>query len=373
MESIGQKLAKIRQAKGLSIEHVASETHISRRYIEGLENEHFDIFPGETYLLGFLRKYADYLEVSPQDAVNLYKNQLIQEQPPPIEELLNPHFTFPWKPVLAGLAIVLVVVAGIALFTRPAQEGTPERTARNDSRDTAIDQAASTVHMQSEFLERRFFIGDIVTLPFSDQLQYLKIASLQGNVVLEGPQGQQWPIDFGSSARIDVDGDGELDLLVTAAVKTESPGIVLNINRSLDNPERAAVRPGGESESDVNYAQAVGSTNLDERVQESVVLLEADEIQPIRVEVSAMRSPVMVRLQAADGGVQQEYLQPGRRMEMESTDFVQLYMSNSGAAEVSVNSQKARLGEPGQVRVMRFAWNNRFGSGGPRLEQVPVY
>ncbi|MFW6215806.1 MAG: helix-turn-helix domain-containing protein, partial [Alkalispirochaetaceae bacterium] len=63
MESIGAKLQGSRSSKGYSVEQVARETHIAKRFIEALEAEDFDAFPGEPYILGFLRTYAYFLDL----------------------------------------------------------------------------------------------------------------------------------------------------------------------------------------------------------------------------------------------------------------------------------------------------------------------
>jgi len=61
VESLGDKLKSTRERKGYSYDFVGKETNIARRYLEAMENEDFSQFPGESYLLGFLRNYGEYL------------------------------------------------------------------------------------------------------------------------------------------------------------------------------------------------------------------------------------------------------------------------------------------------------------------------
>ena len=89
MESIGDKLRVEREQKGLSIEQIARDTNIAKRYLEALEIEDFSVFPGDPYLIGFLRNYAEYLGIDPEEMVLLYKNFTIQSQPVPMDELLE--------------------------------------------------------------------------------------------------------------------------------------------------------------------------------------------------------------------------------------------------------------------------------------------
>ena len=88
MESIGDKLRSQREQKGYSIEQIARDTNIAKRYLEALEVEDFTVFPGDPYLIGFLRNYSDYLGIDPEEMVSLYKNFQIQSQPVPMDELL---------------------------------------------------------------------------------------------------------------------------------------------------------------------------------------------------------------------------------------------------------------------------------------------
>ena len=74
MESFGEKLRNAREKANYSIEQIARDTHISKRYLIALEDEDFSVFPGETYLKGFLKNYAEYLGLNSEEIVNIYKN-----------------------------------------------------------------------------------------------------------------------------------------------------------------------------------------------------------------------------------------------------------------------------------------------------------
>ena len=110
MELFGKKLREVREEKKYTVDQVARDTRISKRYIIALENEDFSIFPGETYLIGFLRSYAEYLELNPDHYVNLYKNLKIQEQPIPFDELLDK------KRKMSPVAILLLSLVGVGII-----------------------------------------------------------------------------------------------------------------------------------------------------------------------------------------------------------------------------------------------------------------
>ena len=89
MESIGEKLRLARERNNLTIDQVARETHVAKRFLKALEDEDFAAFPGETYAMGFLRNYAEYLGLNAEELIGIYRNIKIQEQPLPMNELLE--------------------------------------------------------------------------------------------------------------------------------------------------------------------------------------------------------------------------------------------------------------------------------------------
>lgn len=58
---IGERLIEARDARGLTLEDAERDTRISRRYLQALEDERFDIIPAPVYARGFLRSYTQYL------------------------------------------------------------------------------------------------------------------------------------------------------------------------------------------------------------------------------------------------------------------------------------------------------------------------
>lgn len=64
--SIGATLRGRRLELGISLDEVAARTRIRKSYLEALEAEQFDTFPGETYLKGYLKGYAESLGLDPQ-------------------------------------------------------------------------------------------------------------------------------------------------------------------------------------------------------------------------------------------------------------------------------------------------------------------
>ena len=72
MDSLGQFLKQQRERKGYSLEDAQEETKIQIKYLKALEQENFDILPGEVFTKGFIRSYADYLGLDTQEAMSKY-------------------------------------------------------------------------------------------------------------------------------------------------------------------------------------------------------------------------------------------------------------------------------------------------------------
>ncbi|HEX8919596.1 MAG TPA: helix-turn-helix domain-containing protein [Chloroflexota bacterium] len=72
MSDLGNLLRSARDKKGVSISQAAEVTRIRESYLEALEEGQFKLLPGPAYITGFLRNYASYLGIHPDDAVQEY-------------------------------------------------------------------------------------------------------------------------------------------------------------------------------------------------------------------------------------------------------------------------------------------------------------
>ncbi len=73
MKDIGRELKAKREELGLSLAQAQADTKIRRRYLEALESGDDSPIPGEVYVKGFLRFYANYLGLDGWDMVRRYR------------------------------------------------------------------------------------------------------------------------------------------------------------------------------------------------------------------------------------------------------------------------------------------------------------
>jgi len=114
MGELGELLRATREAKGVSLAEVEEATKIREKYLAALEAEEFDVLPGEVYVRGFLRNYAIYLGLDPNDVLALrgYPTSEVEEHRPTLAEPLSePLVRVTSRSVLPGLLIGLLLLA----------------------------------------------------------------------------------------------------------------------------------------------------------------------------------------------------------------------------------------------------------------------
>jgi cytoskeleton protein RodZ len=81
MGELGTWLQDTREAQDLSLEEVEAQTRIRRRFLQALEEGEYDVLPGEVYVRGFLRNYALYLGLDPQEVRRRYRKDILSHGP----------------------------------------------------------------------------------------------------------------------------------------------------------------------------------------------------------------------------------------------------------------------------------------------------
>lgn len=87
MFEIGSSLRDARTRRGLELSQIEQETRIRPRYLQALEDERFDLLPGEAYAKGFLRTYADFLGLEGERFVDEYNSRFPASEEAPAVKL----------------------------------------------------------------------------------------------------------------------------------------------------------------------------------------------------------------------------------------------------------------------------------------------
>lgn len=72
-DSVGLELQAHRARKGHDLEMAARVLRIKIAHLKAIEDGQFDVLPGRTYAVGFVRAYAEYLGLDPEDCVRRFK------------------------------------------------------------------------------------------------------------------------------------------------------------------------------------------------------------------------------------------------------------------------------------------------------------
>lgn len=75
MFEIGSTLREARQRRGYDIARCEQGTKIRGKYLRAMEEEQFDVLPAPTYVRGFLRSYAEFLELDWQLVLDEYESR----------------------------------------------------------------------------------------------------------------------------------------------------------------------------------------------------------------------------------------------------------------------------------------------------------
>lgn len=86
MQGIGEILRKTREEQGISLDEVVEATKIRSKYLKALEDENFDILPGDVYARGFATAYLKYLGIKDNPEVVEIMKPKAKEPEVPVEE-----------------------------------------------------------------------------------------------------------------------------------------------------------------------------------------------------------------------------------------------------------------------------------------------
>ncbi len=131
MFEIGNSLRDARLRQGLELDQLEAETKIRAKYLRALEEEQFEQLPGDTYVKGFLRTYADRLGLDGQLYVDEYNSRFtLAEEPPastrPRHQSLRRRRLESHAVLVALAGILAVTVLVIAAWQLTGTEESPE-------------------------------------------------------------------------------------------------------------------------------------------------------------------------------------------------------------------------------------------------------
>ena len=86
MATLGEELKRERELREISLREISQATKISMRILEAIEKNNFKQMPGGIFNKNFIRAYAEFIGVDPDNAVNKYHQQSITLGESPLPE-----------------------------------------------------------------------------------------------------------------------------------------------------------------------------------------------------------------------------------------------------------------------------------------------
>ena len=111
--SPGQKLKKLREKLGFSREKVSDSLYITVHYVTALENDEYAKLPGHTFIKGYYKSYAKFLNADPEETLKCYLKFIEHvdsqdKQDADTEESGNMGEIITWVVIVTVLSVALI-------------------------------------------------------------------------------------------------------------------------------------------------------------------------------------------------------------------------------------------------------------------------
>jgi len=125
--SAGERLRAAREAKGLSLEELASQTRIPLRHLQSLEQSDWSRLPAPTYTIGFAKSYASAVDLDRNEIADDLRAEMGGVRPESgnaeVFQPADPGRTMPKWLVLAAIGGIIVVVLLLSWLNERSLEG----------------------------------------------------------------------------------------------------------------------------------------------------------------------------------------------------------------------------------------------------------
>jgi cytoskeleton protein RodZ len=362
MNQLGPIFREARVRSGKTVEDATRETKIAKKYLIAIENENFDIFPGETYLIGFLRNYAQFLDLDPDEMVQKYKDYKIQEQPAPIEQLTaRPKNTRRY--VLLVFIAVIIVSALLYVFITGKKEA-PEIVKKTDKvadqkKEETDQRKEDTTLFEEEEVIQDFRKGDIIEYSLRDKRFQISIDGV-GEKLNFSIQAIPFALVNGERVEIDFDRDGRKDLL-------------MKINRLGEESVNLTLKKLYKS--DVLSNEITTKTPVEkEGPPEVVIIREDEELSTLAVAPETgfnilsgyEKTDITVHIDPQstsylsyfvdEGNKEESLLKSGDKLTITAKDELKMASANAGALSIEINKIPVTIGEKGETVAKVIRW-----------------
>ncbi len=372
MESIGETLRQAREARKITIKDVVKETNISPIYLQALEEEKFDKFPSETYLIGFLRTYSEFLKLDVEAIVQAYKGYKIGESATPLEELTKPtksnismaasSFLNKHRNVIliAGIALVSIfLIWGIkSLFTSNVD------ISSGDSTDVIKEEYAKNKEHEIENLRNLQLTNNKgIILVYKNEAVQFMVDNKEVVFLLKSINGDTVQIEVPSAKKVE---KLKMDEPRTMTIAGCPRDITFTLKGLTENRAKIGVSLGDKKEVEETVAKEdetttrADSTSVEAQNRQSLkIVFEVEFVQKSFIEL------YLDGVRKVRGFIPQ-----GQVERWEATEYIQIKIGNAGGIKSRINGKEFTFGAAGQVANKVITWKKDVQN--PNLYHIVV-
>ncbi|MCR4947569.1 MAG: helix-turn-helix domain-containing protein [Treponema sp.] len=347
MESYGELLKKTREEKQIDLDRASREISIEKRYLQGLEDEDNGVFPGDAYMIGFLKNYAEYLELDSEFLLKLYRNKQIQESPLP-QGLYEPHRNTKIIPfVVVPVALLVAVVVTVLILINVKKKKNTEE---------GVIVSGSTKSHQYELTDQKFvqrvYKGDQLLIPTeNDGKIILTVRDTLSAFGIDTPSGVYY-IELSEESELDINGDNISDMIVYVSdisSTDEKRGAEVNILLR----HGVSLEPSAVVADEIPFASEVKSSHPYK------VIHEDNRAYPFTVNAS-FRGPCLFRDRVDNSQSVESYFARGDLFTATPRNGIRLWISNFNTVKITIIADSKTfdldIGAAGQIYVEDIKW-----------------
>lgn len=375
MNKVGSILSEARRQKGVDIAQVEQDTNIERIYIEALENDDYQKMPAEAYIVGFLRNYAEYLGLNPDDIIRQYKSLKIEDTEVPQEILLPKKKIGGGVKVLVFVIFVLFIIGVVYLSLvfflshRPVisddiskVETIPEK---NGTKKKEIYEITQDV-----LFEKEVFSGDEIVATIEGEKYVIEVLSTSPVVKLN-IAGSIQLVELTQTRSFDLNDDTTPDIEITVNdISEESDGAGISIASGSDIGS-------ADMQNDVSSSDIFASNERPTRTSEKTkVLFQGTHPYPVILNAT-FRGYCLFRTEIDRTDRREQFYQRGGQLTgVQARNGFRIWASNGNAVKCRLigggNTVDLDVGRPGEVIVKDLKWIRNEDSGRYLFVEIDV-
>lgn len=354
MQEISELLIKARNEKGIDLDQAVQDTNISKTFLQGLESDNYSDFPAETYVLGFLRNYAAYLGLDPEEVVRLYKQTKLQESEIPAEVMLNK------KPVDKKLLLIVIgVIAGIAIIAgvtvmllsvfrnkqkAPKQKQETTAAVQAETMTVVTENEPMQYTITEDTFQNRLFEGDSFIINVDNVPHTFKVTKAADRLELETEQFGKQILNLTETIQLDLNNDAVTDIEIT-------------LNDITADAKKGALLT-------IEHAKNVDRTNADilsanSNTQNYTVVFESATAYPVIMNIT-FKNYCFFRYEIDKANRKENYYQKNDSLSIRADNGFRIWASNGNATKIDLvgagRTVSLKITKPGEVIVQDIKW-----------------